>query len=270
MPNGKGTPACGHCRHCLICGVNVSDRESHGLCTLWNTGIPPYRAFFDEDYSIADLLLPPEQFRNLNVICKDYDADRQRLPNRLVGRLRRKVSKTLLRGLLYAAPYNVIDDPSEYHRVVCILDKDLRSKSDAVRITDSWMEECVEEFVGKHVNVNPLPMLQALWSRIDNDRIISVSEADTYGKKFRMRIEGFWDYLGKRYGGIGRVEQEGHILDTFWIVFSVSKVDTFNFSDPKHHYHITVGPEKPIFWRSRWPVLDKGSPRLQGMANIKI
>jgi hypothetical protein len=227
------------------------------------------QAFFHEGDNTKNLLLPPGEFGHLNLVCKDYDADRQRLPNRLVGHLPRKVRKTLFRGLLYAAPYNVIDDPSEYHRVVCILDKELRSKSDTVKIRDNWMEECVEDFIGKHVKVSPLPMLQALWLRIDNDQVVYVSEADTYGKDFRVRIDGFWDYLGRRYGGIGRVEQEEHILDAFWLVFSVSKVDTFNFSDSRHDYHITVGPEEPVFWRNKWPVLDKGAPRLQGMANIR-
>jgi hypothetical protein len=234
------------------------------MCIRWDARVLLYQASSEDADSEVDLLLPPEEFYRLNLVCKDYA---RRSEN--VQAMRPGVRTTLHGGLLYGVSYMATHNPSAYYRVVRILDKELQDRPELCQIRDCWLDESVEKHKGRLVVATLLPMLQALWIRLDADEIIPIDPQATAPTEFHIRVNGFWDYVGKRYGGTGRIEQPGYAYDNFWVIFSVESLGTYNFTDRRGDFHITIGPEKHNLWRGRWPQLQTGSPRLRGVAQLE-
>jgi hypothetical protein len=268
MPNGKGAPCCENCRNCLAYPRDSINLSEHGTCKLWSIKLPIGKAFFDNNRNVENLLIPSEEFYTLHLVCKDYEPDKEIDENVVI--LPKKVKNTLHKGLLYAVSDNLIWDPTMYHKVVCILDTATWKTPQDVMLREYWMDESVERYVGELIKAKPLDMLQALWIHLDSKQIIYANQREIYGKNFCVRINRFWDYLGRRYGGIGRVEDTGHVFQGFWVIFKIMAVDKHNFRDQRHAFDVNLGPNEPILWRDRWPRLETGIPRLSGIAQLTV
>ena len=263
MPNGKGSPSCGECKYCLLYRINTDDINSHGLCTRWNIKIPFSKDFFDNSEYVKSLLIPPEDFRTLNLICKDYICGKH---HEILSFIPKRVKKRLEKGLLYAVHYNVTGDPNEYHKVVCILDENIKRNADKFEIKDYWLDGHSERFIGKRLIVTPLEHLD--FFRDDPEHSdLKMERLDN--KPFHIRLVEFWHHFGKHYGGIAKVEETGYSVDNFWVIFSISKAGIYNFKKRIGMFIVRLGPEEYKFWNGRWPRFATGIPRYYGWAKIK-
>lgn len=263
MPNGKGSPSCGECKHCLLYRINSDDINSHGLCTQWNIKIPFYKDFLDSCEYLKSILIPPEDFSTLNLICKDYICGKH---HGILSFIHRKVKKRLEKGLLYAAPYNVMGNPDEYHKVVCILDENIKCNADKFKSKDYWLDGHPERFISKKLIVTPLEHLD--FFRDDPERSdLKMERLDN--KPFHIRLVEFWHHFGKHYGGIARVEETESSVDNFWVIFSINKAGIYNFEKRIGTFNVRLGPKEHEFWNERWPRFATGIPRYYGWAKIK-
>jgi hypothetical protein len=262
MANGKGTPDCVECKYCLLYGENTLDKTLHGMCSLWNIILPISKSFFDNIQYNNQVLLPVEEFRNFNPICIDF-VPIERHGIRCCD-LSLKVKRTLRKGLLYAVPYNAVNDPACYYTVVCVLDKKLNTPI----LKEDWIGEDVETTTKEPMIVSIVPMLQAMWIRLDKDEIIPIKRDNTYKEAFVIKIEKFWNYLGNHFGGIARVIDNNSIYDRYWVLYSITKAEIHKF-DNNSIFKITICPQPPVLWMDFWPLFNAGSPILQGMGEIK-
>ncbi len=276
MPNGRGTPSCMECKY-----ANFHWEPPHGLpadarCKLWKVQLPMVEKLDDN----LEYLLPSEEYEYDNLICKDYECK-----NGEVGRLLPEVVSHLEKGLLYAIGYNEISIPSAYHRVVCSLSKSHESipLEEGIK-SEYWLEENVEELVGRRLLVsNAFSDLQcgsvvrnALFKFFYANFIREDANTSPFsmGRKvgkypFHIRLLQFWDYQGKRYGGIAKIEEQKLWCNNFWAIFSIYRAGNYNFTDKIGQFSIHIGPEEPVFWNGIWPRFEKGSPRFSGVVEIK-
>ena len=276
MPNGRGTPSCMECKH-----ANFSWKPPHGLpadamCKFWNVRLPMVEKLDDN----LEYLLPSEEYKYDNLICKDYERN-----NEEVGWLLPEVVSQLEKGLLYAVAYNEISIPSAYHRVVCRLCKSPESVPLGEELKSKyWLEENVEEFVGKRLLVTNIFLnvegesftRNVLFKFFSANFIREDSDASPFsiGRKvgkhpFHIRLLRFWNHQGKRYGGIAKIEEKKFWCNDFWMIFSINRTGTFNFTDQIGQFSVHIGPEEPVFWNGIWPRFEKGSPRFSGLVEIE-
>ncbi|MDH4201744.1 MAG: hypothetical protein OEV87_02500 [Phycisphaerae bacterium] len=271
MPNGRGTPSCMECKHAYFNWKSTPGLPADAICKLWNVRLP-MAEMLDNN---LEYLIPPEEYKYDNLICKDYERN-----NEEVGWLLPEVVSQLDKGLLYAIAYNEIPIPSAYHRIVCRLSKapheELASKC--------WLEKNAEEFIGKRLLVTNVLLniecgsyvrnalfksFYANFIREDSDTTF-FSKGRKIGKNpFHVRLLRFWDHQGKRYGGIAKIEEKKLWCNDFWVIFSINRTGTFNFTDHIGQFSIHIGPEEPVFWNGIWPRFEKGSPRFSGLVEIK-
>ncbi|MCJ7693542.1 MAG: hypothetical protein MUO22_09020, partial [Sedimentisphaerales bacterium] len=107
MPNGRGTPHCIECKHASIDWARGLPADA--MCDFWKVRLPMEDEYDDN----LEYLLPPEEYRYNNLVCRDYEPR-----NEEVCLLSHKVISRLEKGLLYAIGYNEVSIPSFYHRVV--------------------------------------------------------------------------------------------------------------------------------------------------------
>ena len=270
MPNGRGTPSCIECKHSYF-NWNISNGfPADAICKLWNVRLP----MTEKLNGTLEYLLPPEEYKCDNLICKDYERK-----NEEVGWLLPEVTSQLNKGLLYAIAYNEIPIPSAYHRIVCILSKTLGEEVES----KCWLEDKAEEFVGKRLLVtNALSNIECKglvrnilfksfyenFIREDSDETL-FSKSRKVGKHpFHIRLLKFWDHQGKRYGGIAKIEEKKLWCNDFWVIFSINRTGTYNFTDQIGEFSVHLGPEEPVFWNGIWPRFEKGSPRFSGLVEI--
>ena len=114
MPNGRGTPDCCECKHQYFHRDQPANPTADSMCNFWKVQLPVGEKRDDN----LEYLLPSEEYRYDNLICKDYVPK-----NEEAGWLLPDVVSQLEKGLLYAVGYPDTHLPSAYHRVVCRLDK---------------------------------------------------------------------------------------------------------------------------------------------------
>lgn len=276
MPNGRGTPHCMECKHASFHWEPSRGLPADAICNFWKVRLP----MGDKYNGNLEYLLPPEEYRYDNLICKDYERK-----NEEVGWLLPEVVSRLEKGLLYAIGYNEISIPSAYHRVVCRLYK----STENVPVREKpklkcWLEESVEDSVGKRLlvtnvfsNVECGSFIRNVLFKFFSANFIRedpgasfVSIGKKVGKRpFYIRLLRFWDYQGKRYGGIAKIEERRLWCNNFWVIFSISRTGNYNFTDQIGQFSVHIGPEEPVFWNGIWPRFEKGSPRFSGLAEIK-
>jgi hypothetical protein len=274
MPNGRGTPHCIECKHASIDWARGLPADA--MCDFWKVRLPMEDEYDDN----LEYLLPPEEYRYNNLVCRDYEPR-----NEEVCLLSPKVISRLEKGLLYAIGYNEVSIPSFYHRVVCRLYKSTEnvpvSKN---RELESWLEESVEDFVGKRLlvtnvfsNVECGSFIRNVLFKFFSANFIREDPGASFfsiGKKvgkdpFYIRLLRFWDYQGKRYGGIAKIEEKRLWCNNFWVIFSIHRAGSYNFTDQIGQFRVRIGPEEPVFWNGIWPRFEKGSPRFSGLVEIK-
>ena len=274
MPNGRGTA---HCIDCKYASWEASDGvPADVICNFWNVLIP----IGDKCDDNLEYLLPPEEYEYDNLICKDYKPK-----NVEAGFSSTPVAPRLEKGLLYAVCYNEISIPTAYHRVVCRLHKSTENDPEREKAKHKyWLEESVEDFVGKRLlvtnvfsNVECGSFVRNLLFKFFSANFIREDSGAPFfsiGKKvgkrpFYIRLLRFWDYRGKRYGGIAKIEEKRLWCNNFWVIFSIHRAGNYNFTDNIGQFRVHIGPEEPVFWNGKWPRFEKGSPRFSGLVEIK-
>ena len=276
MPNGRGTPHCCECKHHYFHRDPLASLTADSMCNFWKVQLPVGEKRDDN----LEYLLPPEEYSCDNLICKDYVRK-----NEEVGWLLPDVVSQLEKGLLYAIGYPDISVPSAYHRIVCRLDKS--GKNDTTnkdKIEKVWLDESVEDFVGKPLLVtNVLSNVDCgsfsrnvLFNVLCRNFVRDDPGAPLFslrkkvGKRpFHICLFRFWDYRGKRYGGIAKIEEKRLWCNNFWVIFSIWRAGHFDFTDRIGKFIVRLGPEEPVFWNGKWPRFETGSPRFSGAAEIK-
>ena len=143
MPNGRGTAHCIECKHASFHWARGLPADA--MCNFWKVRLPMEDEYDDN----LEYLLPPEEYRYDNLVCRDYERK-----NEEVGWLLPKVVSRLEKGLLYAVSYNEISIPTAYHRVVCRLYKSTENNPEREKTKHKyWLEESTEDYVGKRLLV---------------------------------------------------------------------------------------------------------------------
>lgn len=140
-------------------------------------------------------------------------------------------------------------DPDEYHKVVCILDENIKRNVDKFEIKDYWLDGHPERFIGKRLIITPLEHLD--FFRDDPERS-DIKRERLDNKPFHIRLVEFWHHFGKHYGGIAKVEEAGYPVDNFWVIFLISKAAIYNFEKRIGMFIVRLGPEEYEFWNGRW------------------
>jgi hypothetical protein len=274
MPNGRGTAQCIGCKY-------VSWEASEGMpadiiCTFWNVLLPIGGKCDDS----LEYLLPPEEYEYDNLVCKDYtpnEAEDVFSSDPIFSRIEK--------GLLYAVCCNEISNSTAYHRVVCRLSKSTENDPESEKTKDKyWLEESTEDYIGKCLLVanvfsnvecgsfirNSLFKLFTANFRREDPGASFFAIGKKLGKTpFHIRLLQLWDYQGKRYGGIAKIEERKLWCNNFWVVFSIYSAGNYNFTDQIGKFTVHIGPEEPVFWNGIWPRFESGSPRFSGLVEIK-
>ena len=94
---------------------------------------------------------------------------------------------------------------------------------------------------------------------------------------FHLRVNYFFPWQNVLRGGVGRIEEEGHIYDNFWIVFYTRPLGKYDFTDNITTYSMQIGPDEP--WMlpppenpeldEPWPCWEfSGVPKLLGFGVV--
>jgi hypothetical protein len=62
---------------------------------------------------------------------------------------------------------------------------------------------------------------------------------------FQFRLAEFYDWNDERRGGIGRIEQPGHIYDGKWLLFYTRVCGCFDFDRRLAYYNLHIGRNRP-------------------------
>jgi hypothetical protein len=90
---------------------------------------------------------------------------------------------------------------------------------------DSRLNDSVLEFIGKRIFARTIYGWG--WAEGDNERTNSVPvEVPT---SFHFQIVEFFDWNDERRGGIGHIEEPGHIYDGYWLLFYMRQCSCFGF-----------------------------------------
>jgi len=65
---------------------------------------------------------------------------------------------------------------------------------------------------------------------------------------FQFRIAEFFDWNQERRGGIGRIEQPGHIYDGHWLLFYTRVCGCFDFLQKIADYNFHIGRNRPSLY----------------------
>jgi hypothetical protein len=79
---------------------------------------------------------------------------------------------------------------------------------------------------------------------------------------FHFNVERFFDWNGKRRGGVGQIRELGHPHDGKWLLYYTRVCGAFNFDPAIADYNLHIGTAKPdlhpVSWDSlmaqRWPL----------------
>jgi len=121
------------------------------------------------------------------------------------------------------------------------------------------LEESCKSYLGSLVAVKPVYGWG--WSRLDAPEIPVPAEVNGVPRSFHCRIKDFFYFQGELRGAVGSIEEQGHIYDGLWIIFSTRVVGIHNFTDLLPHCDVQIGPVVPA---GEWPEFTSGSPIVNG------
>lgn len=84
---------------------------------------------------------------------------------------------------------------------------------------------------------------------------------------FHMTVDWFSERRGEIVGGLGTIEQTGHVLDGHRVSFAVRHVGEVDFVRTPGHYNLIVGGTEPVP-ETGWPC-DVGAPSIVGFGVIR-
>ena len=109
---------------------------------------------------------------------------------------------------------------------------------------DSYLDDSVMEFIGRQVSAKTLygwGWVEGRGDRTDS-RTVEVPES------FQFRVVEFFDWNQERRGGIGRIEQPGHIYDAQWVLFYTRVCGCFDFVRNIAYYTFHIGRNRPSLY----------------------
>jgi len=121
----------------------------------------------------------------------------------------------------------------------------------------SRLDDSVTDFVGKHACARPVYGWG--WGEGNDERTDTVPVE--VPSPFMFRVSEFFDWNGERRGGIGRIEQAGHIYEGYWLLFYTRQVGCFDFSWRIANYNFHIGRNRPsLFPPSKDPKMAEAWP----------
>jgi len=109
---------------------------------------------------------------------------------------------------------------------------------------DSRLDDSVIEFVGQQAWARPIYGWG--WTEGKEGRTNTVPvDVPT---PFPFRVSEFFHWNGERRGGIGHIEQAGHIYDTYWLLFYTRQVGCFDFLQKIASYNFHIGKNRPSLY----------------------
>jgi hypothetical protein len=120
------------------------------------------------------------------------------------------------------------------------------------------LDESVRRFVNQLLEVRPISL-----STLEDGTATALPP-----DAFKLRLLRLWSALGAMRGGVGRVESPGHPFNGFWLVFSSSSLESFNFTDRLSRYQIHFWSKEPVDNQMGVPVPPVAMPLIGGFAQI--
>jgi hypothetical protein len=120
------------------------------------------------------------------------------------------------------------------------------------------LDESVRRFVNQLLEVRPISL-----STLEGGMARALPP-----DAFKLRLLRLWSALGAMRGGVGRVESPCHPLNGFWLVFSSSSSETFNFTDKLSRHQIHFWSKEPVDNQMGVPVPPVAMPPIGGFAQI--
>ena len=123
---------------------------------------------------------------------------------------------------------------------------------------DSRLDDSVLEFIGKRIFARTFYGWG--WAEGDNERTNSVPVK--VPTSFHFQIVEFIDWNDERRGGIGHIEEPGHIYDGYWLLFYMRQCGCFDFFSKIADYNFHIGrnrpslfpPSKDLQMAEAWPL----------------
>ena len=109
---------------------------------------------------------------------------------------------------------------------------------------DSRLDDSVLEFVGRLVAARTIYGWG--WGEGHDDRTDSVPV--DMPPSFQLRVAEFFNWNQERRGGIGRVEQSGHVYDGHWLLFYTRVCGCFDFVQKIADYNFHIGRDRPSLY----------------------
>ena len=139
----------------------------------------------------------------------------------------------------------------------------------------SSLNDSVLSYLGESIHV--LPYEGWGWGVYDTDKWLPVESEQIMRapERIEMRLSSFFDWNGKRRGGIGEVTTGPEIFHKMWMLFyTYNEVGCFDFDDNLARYWIHLGPQEPTLFPEDhsgtgkyWPLPSFGDcRRYDGMA----
>lgn len=109
---------------------------------------------------------------------------------------------------------------------------------------DARLDESVLEYIGRVVFART--GFGRGWGEGHDEREDSVPVE--VAPSFQFRLAEFYDWNDERRGGIGRIEQPGHIYNGHWMLFYTRVCGCFNFVDQITYYNFHIGRNRPSLY----------------------
>ena len=152
------------------------------------------------------------------------------------------------------------------------------NESDPVPLRESSLGERVLDFRGNAVHCVPFEGWG--WAAYDSDDWTSVESLTLRAPpRFQVEVVEFFDWNGKRRGGIGRVlTSESKFFDLWALFYTYHESGVFDFESNLSHYWIHIGINRPELFPEDhepsgkyWPLPKFGNcRRYSGMAVLAV
>lgn len=132
----------------------------------------------------------------------------------------------------------------------------------------SGLDMEVDSYIGKILWCRPFYG----WGWASSKNGLGPRHTDYIPKPFRFRLERICCFEDERRGGVGVIQEPGHLNNYFWIVFSLRHAGRGNFTDHVAHYNISIAENPPVDNENGWPVspLKQDSVSLAGFCEISV
>ena len=125
-----------------------------------------------------------------------------------------------------------------------------------------------EKYIGKLLYVEPVDVYSWVEVHLENGQL-KESPIDALLAPFRIRVMKLFFYEGSRRGAVGKVEENGHPYNSYWITLSTRIAKEYSF-EKSEYYDVILDKEEPTKNHDGWPQPENINQRvsLAGFAGI--